>query len=72
MREYFDSHPRHLRSSIEKCIASYLGVTRGTIRQYRCGILRVTPERAIQIEKATNGEITREDLRPDIFGKEAA
>ena len=28
----------------------------------------VPPERALQIEIMTNGAITRQDLRPDLFG----
>ncbi len=30
---------------------------------------RVPVERAIQIERATNGRVTRYELRPDIFGE---
>ena len=28
----------------------------------------VPPERALQIEKLTDGAVTRQDLRPDLFG----
>lgn len=33
---------------------------------------RVPAERAVQIEQVTNGEVTRHDLRPDLFDNKAA
>jgi DNA-binding transcriptional regulator YdaS (Cro superfamily) len=33
---------------------------------------RITAERAIEIEKLTKGEVTRHDLRPDLYQKERA
>lgn len=33
---------------------------------------RITAERAIEIERITQSELKREDLRPDVFGKQAA
>lgn len=33
---------------------------------------RVTAERAVAIEKATGGKVTRQELRPDLFGEAAA
>ena len=35
---------------------------------YRWHMKGVPPERALQIEILTNGAITRQDLRPDLFG----
>lgn len=32
----------------------------------------VPAERCLSIEKATNGAVTRYDLRPDVFGDKAA
>jgi hypothetical protein len=32
------------------------------------GRRRVSPQNAIRIERATNGLVTRAELRPDIFG----
>lgn len=34
-------------------------------------VTTITAERAIQIETASNGLVTRQELRPDIFGKPA-
>ena len=35
---------------------------------YRWHTKGVPPERALQIEILTNGMVTRQDLRPDLFG----
>lgn len=43
-------------------------VSQGLVWQWESGRQRVTAERAIEIETATNGAVTRHDLRPDIFG----
>lgn len=45
-----------------------LGVTPGLVSQWITGRTVITPERAAQIERVTNGAVTREELRPDIFG----
>lgn len=48
--------------------ARRLGVSQGLVWQWINGRTRITAERAIQIEAATAGEVTRHDLRPDVFG----
>lgn len=52
--------------------AKKLGVSQGLVWQWINGETRVTPDRAKAIEKKTAGEITRQDLRPDIWEREAA
>ena len=49
--------------------AGKLGVTQGLVSQWVKGVTTITPERAIDIEGATEGMVTRYDLRPDIFGR---
>jgi DNA-binding transcriptional regulator YdaS (Cro superfamily) len=51
-------------------LADLLGVTRGTVTRWGQG--RLPPERAIEIEKATDGSISRSDLRPDLWPRDAA
>ncbi|WP_346347716.1 transcriptional regulator [Acidithiobacillus acidisediminis] len=51
-----------------RALAEALGVSNSMISQWKSGHRRVSPETAIRIEIATGGEITRQDLRPDIFG----
>ena len=45
----------------------------GCSQQYISWLLseakQISVEKALQVEKATGGEITRHDLRPDVFGK---
>jgi len=45
-----------------------VGVSQGLVWQWISGKTTVTAERALQIERATAGQVTRHDLRPDIFG----
>jgi DNA-binding transcriptional regulator YdaS (Cro superfamily) len=52
--------------------ADKIGVSQGLVWQWIDGRTRITAERAKQIEAATSGELTREQLRPDIFGKRTA
>lgn len=46
-------------------IASILGVAPQQIYQWASGSREVPFERAVEIEQATKGEVTRKDLRPD-------
>lgn len=47
-----------------------LGVDRTTVWRWEQDVIPV--ERAIEIEKATAGKVTRQHLRPDLFGEAAA
>lgn len=51
--------------------AKHMGVTQGAVWQWISGESRITAERALEIEKKTGGEITRQELRADLFGKAA-
>lgn len=53
-------------------LATAAGLSQPAIFKMSKGKTRPSASSAIAIEKATNGEIKREQLRPDIFGKEAA
>jgi len=46
-------------------LAGIIGVSAPTISQWRTGIRPVPLERCTAIEQATNGQVTRKDLRPD-------
>ena len=52
--------------------ARRLRVSPGLVWQWIDGRTRVTPERAKQIERKTEGAIKRHDLRPDIWEREPA
>jgi DNA-binding transcriptional regulator YdaS (Cro superfamily) len=47
--------------------AGRVGVTQGRVSQWLSGET-ITAERCVAIEAATNGHVTRFDLRPDLFG----
>lgn len=49
-------------------LARAVGVRPPTVQQWLCGDRPVPGGRCIAIEMATGGEITRYELRPDIFG----
>lgn len=52
--------------------AKSLGIAEVTLRSLENGTRVITAERAAEIEDKTGGEITRHDLRPDLFGERAA
>ena len=64
--------------SIERAI-SYFGsqtnmaividVTQQTISDWVRGKLKPSVKNSVKIERATNGKVTRQQLRPDIFGE---
>src|SRR5436309_1941016 len=47
-------------------LARLLGVTASAISQWKCQE-RVSLKRALQIEALTGGQVTKEELRPDVF-----
>lgn len=50
-------------------LAARMGVTYQAIQQWeKTG--RVPAERAIELERATDGEVTRHELRPDLYPEE--
>jgi len=58
----------YLQTTTQQELADRLGVTQGVISQWVVGRAPVPPERAVAIERATRGEVTRLELRPDVFG----
>lgn len=49
-------------------LASKLGIRSPTVSQWKSGARPVPPRFVIAIETASNGAVSRHDLRPDIFG----
>lgn len=49
----------------QKALSDALGVTPATVNQWVSGVRPVPVERCPAIESATNGAVTRRDLRPD-------
>lgn len=49
-------------------LAEKIGVVQSAVSNWRTRNSGVPAERCIPIEEATNGVVTRYELRPDIFG----
>jgi len=63
LRSYFNALPLHERHDFcRRC-----GTTIGYLRK-AMSVGQIGPKLAAAIELHTNGFVTREDLRPDIFG----
>lgn len=62
LAEYLEALPR----GGKKVIALRLGVTPSYLSRLVSGDRSVTAERALQIEEATDGAVTRHELRPDL------
>jgi len=52
----------------QKNFGELIGVSQGLVHQWLDGKTQITGDRARDIEKLTNGEVTRMELRPDLFG----
>jgi len=63
LRLYFNALSKQERAHL--CTAC--GTTEGYLRK-AMSVGVIGPKLAVDIERATNGAVTREDLRPDIFG----
>jgi DNA-binding transcriptional regulator YdaS (Cro superfamily) len=53
-------------------LATAAGCSQQLISQLLKGEVGVTAETALKIDAATNGTVSKHDLRPDIFGRQAA
>jgi DNA-binding transcriptional regulator YdaS (Cro superfamily) len=58
---------KYLEKSSQTSFAELLGVSQGAVWQWASGKTPPSPEKALAIERATNGEVTRRELRPDDF-----
>lgn len=63
LNEYFSSGGR----GSAKDLAEKLVISSPYLFQIASGLRKASPTRAVQIEKATNGLVTRKDLRPNDF-----
>jgi DNA-binding transcriptional regulator YdaS (Cro superfamily) len=59
----------YMQTTTQAKFAAQCGVSCGTVSHWLRGRVRITAERARQIEHVTRGAVTALDLRPDIFGE---
>lgn len=64
LKKYFDSDPRGAKAEM----AEHLGITPTWISLLISGKRLASPKLAIAIELATGSLVTRQNLRPDLFG----
>jgi hypothetical protein len=67
LRDYFNS----LTPEQRKQFCLEISMTEGSLRK-ALSVCRFGAHTAIRIERATHGAVTRAELRPDIFGDDAA
>jgi DNA-binding transcriptional regulator YdaS (Cro superfamily) len=48
-------------------LGAFLGISHAAVAQWK----RCPAERAIQLEQATGGQVTRQELRPDLYPEAA-
>jgi len=68
LKQYFFDKPRGSKAAM----AASICVSRTWMALLIAGSRRPSPELAIAIDRYTNGEVSRRDLRPDIFGENDA
>lgn len=65
LKKYIDS----LEWGGAKELADQLGISKSFLSQMASGVSAISPKRCVEIEIATNGAVTRRDLRPDDWYK---
>ncbi|WP_330983634.1 MULTISPECIES: transcriptional regulator [Enterobacterales] len=65
LKSYYDDLPRGERYKL----AHELNMPPAYLSQIASGYVKVPPSRALAIEKATNGKVTRKDLLPSDWCK---
>jgi DNA-binding transcriptional regulator YdaS (Cro superfamily) len=65
LQEYFSGKKRGSKAGF----AADLKITRTWLSLLISHRVVCSPELALEIERVTNGEVTRRDLRPDLFGE---
>lgn len=59
----------YLKTTTQSAFAEKVGVSQGMVHQWANGIRKVSPEKCIDIERATSGVVTCEELLPDFDWK---
>ena len=63
LEEYFKDEPRGAKAEM----AEHLGISPTWLGQILSGVRKASPKLAIAIEKATQGLVTRKEMRPDLY-----
>jgi DNA-binding transcriptional regulator YdaS (Cro superfamily) len=63
LSEYVKANPGSIAS-----LARLVGVSEATVSRWSCGLRSPRPKNARLIESVTDGQVTKAELRPDIWG----
>lgn len=63
---------QYLETTSQAEFAKAIGVSQGLVSHWITGRSRVPAERVLTIEQATGGQVTRHDLREDLYPIEQA
>ena len=69
LKTYIEIRETQGERGIGKIIAGAVGVSQVIISQWKTGARIVPAERCIDIDRATHGAVTCEDLRPDLIDR---
>lgn len=58
---------QYLKTTSQDAFAQALGVSQGLVSHWVTGRARIPAERVLTIEAATGGQVTRHELRPDLY-----
>lgn len=67
LKKYIEDLPRSQRMAERKRLAAQAGVGMAAVGHWVAGIRRIPAERAVRLEQATSGRLSRQELRPDLF-----
>ena len=65
LQQFFTDKKRGAKDALAK----ELGISRTWMSQLIQGRQVCSPELAVEIERLASGQVTRKDLRPDLFGE---
>jgi len=58
---------QYLKNTSQDAFAQAIGVSQGLVSHWVTGRTRIPAERVLTIEAATDGKVTRHELRPDLY-----
>jgi DNA-binding transcriptional regulator YdaS (Cro superfamily) len=65
LQTYLKKHQLNQTSFAEK-----VGANQGLVSMWLHGKVRMTPKWVLEVEKKTEGELSRYDLRPDVYPRD--
>jgi DNA-binding transcriptional regulator YdaS (Cro superfamily) len=67
LQKYMQTHQLNQSQFAEK-----VGVNQGLVSMWLNKKVRMTPQWVLQVERVTGGELSRYELRPDIYPRDSA